>query len=407
MKTLLKNTGLTLGSLVFSLLLAELALWLVGFPPITAFLERIAHPPNSSEYREHIEFEYLFKTNSHGLKYPELPLERPDGESRILVLGDSFVEGYGLSVEDSFPPRVEENFQNARFLNAGLAGVGPAQYARLLHHKGLDLNLTGVLLAVTYNDPGDTPPDMDLERIYDKTFVKEVQIFGATYSVALLEFIPRLSGLLFQISEIRRRSSLYENFLEETITVAKQQGASDEKIRQWISGLDPKLVEASRTNRFNAAIITTGLLIPEYLKESIDVHNDVANRKFERMLMILDEIVKIAGTRDLPVALVFIPSYYHYYDYAHGDDNPWKASGMIIERKWLTERTEIQRRLGQWAQRSNVPYLDLTNSFRDQSTRDDGLNFPLDCHWTPDGAAFAGKVTADWLKQERIFDLRD
>ena len=68
------------------------------------------------------------RINSHGMRGPEIPLEKPEGTFRILVLGDSWTFGVGTSQEETYPSRLE-NILRERYpgrgidvLNAGVSG---------------------------------------------------------------------------------------------------------------------------------------------------------------------------------------------------------------------------------------------------------------------------------------------
>src|SRR5438105_2966314 len=45
------------------------------------------------------EFDYVFRTNKLGLRGPDIPFLKPPGMFRVVVLGDSFVAGYGVADE--------------------------------------------------------------------------------------------------------------------------------------------------------------------------------------------------------------------------------------------------------------------------------------------------------------------
>ncbi len=59
------------------------------------------------------QYRVFEKINSKGLRGPECPYQKPEGEFRILVLGDSFVEAFSVSLEDLFIQRLEDAL-NAR-----------------------------------------------------------------------------------------------------------------------------------------------------------------------------------------------------------------------------------------------------------------------------------------------------
>ena len=103
-------------------MLIDRALILFGFPSEPE--PQYAHPPNLRETRRNLEFEYDFETNSQGLRYREIPLEKPEGTYRVLLAGDSFTEGTGVEMEETFSTALErqaeeEEERRIDFINAG------------------------------------------------------------------------------------------------------------------------------------------------------------------------------------------------------------------------------------------------------------------------------------------------
>jgi SGNH hydrolase-like domain, acetyltransferase AlgX len=76
-------------------------------------------PPGAQQWIRRPEFEVLLKFNSHGLRGPEVDYEKPRGMRRVLVLGDSFAEGYYVNDEDSLRAVLEDLLRRE--------GCGPAQ----------------------------------------------------------------------------------------------------------------------------------------------------------------------------------------------------------------------------------------------------------------------------------------
>jgi len=96
--------------------------------------------------------------NSRGLRDREYPLAKPEGVFRILVLGDSFTWGYGVSDEEVFTERLEKALATAgrsvEVLNAGVSGWGTDQELLYLEREGLQSSPDLVVLAFfLYNDP--------------------------------------------------------------------------------------------------------------------------------------------------------------------------------------------------------------------------------------------------------------
>ena len=86
--------------LLFALsLLGDRALGLFGLPPEAPDRLYVVAPPHYTSEVENIEFNYTIRTNSMGIRSAETPLRKPAGIKRIVLLGDSFVEGAGVSDE--------------------------------------------------------------------------------------------------------------------------------------------------------------------------------------------------------------------------------------------------------------------------------------------------------------------
>ena len=133
MKKISLNSSLLLAAVAISLFLSDGILGLLGFPPEVP--QRITHPANYEELRQEIEFQYNFKTNSRGLRYRDIPADKPFNTHRVFVSGDSFTEGKGIDDGKRFTDLLEGQFQSSDtsilFINGGLGGTGPLEYGKL------------------------------------------------------------------------------------------------------------------------------------------------------------------------------------------------------------------------------------------------------------------------------------
>lgn len=105
-------------------------------------------------------FNRTLTINSKGLRDREYDLAKPEGVFRILVLGDSFTWGYGVSDEEIFTERLEsklvEDGAKVEILNAGVSGWGTDQQLLFLEREGFKYEPDLVVLAFfIYNDPGN------------------------------------------------------------------------------------------------------------------------------------------------------------------------------------------------------------------------------------------------------------
>jgi hypothetical protein len=96
--------------------------------------------------------------NELGLRGPSFPHEKPAGEIRVLVLGDSFTAAVQLPRERIFTTLLEEELnRNAptprhRVINAGFNGAATAHELLYFQHQGAALAPDVVILQYTFND---------------------------------------------------------------------------------------------------------------------------------------------------------------------------------------------------------------------------------------------------------------
>ncbi|MDP8246956.1 MAG: GDSL-type esterase/lipase family protein [Candidatus Tritonobacter lacicola] len=97
--------------------------------------------------------------NSWGLRDDEFPLEKPEGEFRILCLGDSFTFGYLLPIEKSYPFKLEQCFAikmpdiRVQVINAGIPAYEINRELALLKELGIKFSPDLVILQFQIMDP--------------------------------------------------------------------------------------------------------------------------------------------------------------------------------------------------------------------------------------------------------------
>lgn len=103
------------------------------------------------------------KTNSVGLRGPEIPLEKASGTYRIALLGDSFVFGWGVEQPASFVQVLENElnsrakelgFERFEVLNFGVPGYSTFQEVGLFEEVGLRFKPDAVIVYFVENDFG-------------------------------------------------------------------------------------------------------------------------------------------------------------------------------------------------------------------------------------------------------------
>ena len=104
------------------------------------------------------------EVNSRGLRDSEIPVEKPPGERRVLLLGDSTVYGVMVSDAQSFGGALEASLkasgESVEVLNGGCPGYSSWQALQALKSRLLDYQPDLVVVATLWSDAqGASNPD--------------------------------------------------------------------------------------------------------------------------------------------------------------------------------------------------------------------------------------------------------
>ncbi len=396
------NLLVVLLSVLVAVFACEWVLRLLGFP--TAMSPQTAHPAGFHEIREWTEFTQEFRTNSQGLRYRDIPLEKEPNRRRVFVVGDSFTEGLGVDEGERFTDLLERKFDapddGALFINGGLSGGGLVQYGRLFFDKGVKYHPDGLLICLYANDVSTAP---DLTGETDAPRSAEPDRIGRWVRRAW----PRLHTWVKTLEARRehRRRTTTKDFVRDVTAEAVRRGIPQKRIDAWRASLPTDLVDAINQGKFNGSILSNGLLYPNYWADAIDIFSSTAGEKWRSVMHVLSETIDQCRKINVEVAVVFIPCVFLYDPTSHEASNPWIKTGTVVRARWLEETTQVQGRLEAWGRSANVPFLDLTPTFREAVRQKDDLNWKLDGHWTASGHEVAAEEIGSWLYSGQAFSF--
>jgi lysophospholipase L1-like esterase len=116
------------------------------------------HIPNSHAHLMGVDVDI----NSEGLRDREIAYQRTPGTLRILMLGDSFTEGWGVALQDTFSKRIERLYAakgvKAEVINAGVGNYNTVMEVNYFLDKGRKYDPDIVVLNFTFNDAEPAPP---------------------------------------------------------------------------------------------------------------------------------------------------------------------------------------------------------------------------------------------------------
>lgn len=105
------------------------------------------HTPHSSFKHVSPDYNLTYHANAWGMRDRERD-KSAHGRSRIEVLGDSFMEGWGVATEDRMSDRLER-MTGVEHLNFGTSGsFGPTQYLMLYTHLASEFEPSALIVSI-------------------------------------------------------------------------------------------------------------------------------------------------------------------------------------------------------------------------------------------------------------------
>jgi len=164
--------ALVFGSSLFAILICEVIVRVGGLVPNVhaiwrddekSIYQRSTNPVLGHELKRSYsrEFEYGVATsNSHGLRDRERSVTKPAGTRRIIMLGDSVVEGVNYVADPDTPSRrLEDVLDRTEVLNFGTSGYCTLAEVELLETRGVQFAPDDVVVMFTDNDFNNIVPE--------------------------------------------------------------------------------------------------------------------------------------------------------------------------------------------------------------------------------------------------------
>jgi hypothetical protein len=291
----------------------------------------------------------VVEINSHGLRDPERPREKPPGVRRVLVLGDSFTFGSALAAEDGFCRRLERRLgPGVEVIDAGVPRYSTAHEARWLERDGLAWSPDVLVVAFFVgNDPWENL----------------VGIGGHALRVRDGELVEHDRRERSAWRELRNRSRLYR--------LLKQ---LPRLLRDRLAGEDP-LERAYHE------------LEAERLAVCLRAEGSSWVEAWTRTREALERIRALAGPR--PVVLLLVPDEFQV-------DARLRAA--VCARYGLDEAAydldRPQARLAALAGELGFHVVDPLPELRRRTEAGERLYLPLDSHWNAAGNQVAAEALA-------------
>jgi len=218
-------------------------------------------------------------TNSRGQRDVERTIEKPSGTRRIILLGDSVVEGHGIrEIDDTMSRQLEMLYDDGRteVLNFGVSGYCTLAEVELLEVKGLKFQPDIVLLVFVEND-------------FDNFNIEAFQL-GRAYQRPFAVHWPFVRSALFRA--VCLRLNLFHYGLEHDPVRWNKQAIGDNNVAE---GLE-RLRRLANEHGFQTAIA----IWPRFTDEGIVDEQFMPDNSQQLVIERLAEMNRIAAFRLSP-----------------------------------------------------------------------------------------------------------
>ncbi|WP_296381210.1 hypothetical protein [Winogradskyella sp.] len=298
-----------------------------------------AHLPNDSYRQKKTCFDVLYKTNSHGFRDKERQINSEN--KRVVVLGDSFIEGIGVEQEERVTGLLESETKIPH-LNYGLAGnFGPTQYYILYESLAKQYTHDAILVSIL--------PSNDF---IDDDYQINLKVGGNRYR-------PFFDGTYPNYSIVYHLDSI-----EKSQAIPSKQSVLNKFLKNFTYSYNMyAYLKAQR----NVALLPEDKILSE---KEVPSYFNYSNEQFNRMKFALEQIKTVANDR--PIMVFSIPIYKEIEDYRLHEKNP------------------LGKDLKTFCDSQNIEYLDLLPK-TDNLTLDECKSLFLNCdgHWSEKGNRFA------------------
>ena len=350
--------------------------------------------PNQVAGKDRLEFRGIIRINSKGLRDEEHSYEPAPSVFRIVLLGDSFMQGTSVDYQDSLPFLLEQALADKRVqvINCGVEGYSLVQELLFLKMEGTKYHPDLVLVAMyAENDVADsalcTAPPEDGETKTVRPYARRETDGRLVFTEVDVERLQK---------ELDREHKIYTPF--ELLVRSMRRSMTSRVYKLAIGRFRQKLEEKNDNPNLWLGVhaeVFNPALCPEvpWSSEEYKRRWEEAWRVTERTL---EEIKAVAEGSGSPLAVFSVPSKLQV-ESRYLDTVKRRFPGMEFDL------LKAERRLQAICSVRGIPFLGLVETFRDAAAEGHQLFYQIDdAHWNAAGHRLAAQETAQWLRDQTL-----
>lgn len=343
------------------------------------YLHHVMIPNSDCRFKTN-EWDVYYKINNFGLRDREFGQRKPVGTYRILMLGDSFVQGHGVSLENSLPKILEQKLNNngkgqkIELINAGVFGYSPLVEYFYLKEKGLNFEPDMAILAFSLTDFWEdrqrfrelklSYPDLSNEELKEKISTANIEFnFAKINSTEKLSSNQKISSAKISYHVklwLRKNLKIYGAFVD--LIKKRNQPVQKDVLHQ--GDIDQDIVAIMRGDK-------------------------IAQNDWQKLWELPTDHIKLMSKilkeKQIPFVVVAIP------EAVQVSDNEWPGrKDLGLARNFYDPRGPYQNELSQRLKIVDVPFINLLTDF--QTSKTFPLYFNNDGHFREAGHRLAAQV---------------
>lgn len=319
--------------------------------------------------------DFIYNLNTYGYRDVNWEIEKDNSQTRVMFVGDSFVEGM-MATEDQTIPKgfsnsAQESGDDIDAMNFGMMGIGLNEYIKLIVDAVPIFKPDHVFLVLFSNDiPFNRPyfPSHKLKPVYSNNF--KPQLFR------LLKYSKRKDPIPFRWSLTTKR---YYKPVPDKNNPWTTQAAS------LAPHVKPEIAEAMKKGDFNFFRSNWVLEEEKFLKAPTDL---------KEKLKMINDYVKSLGAK---LQVFYIPSrnqvstYYYKYEKEYclincPDQLDLTQAPYHAHAKMLTRNCSDL----------NIPFFDMTQLIVDEENKGNHLFWNYDDHMRGSSYLMLGNAMYNW-----------
>jgi len=315
------------------------------------------------------DFDIRTKTNNLGFRGEDVPEKKDPSEFRIVMLGDSFTLGTGVSDDDTFWHLLQKRLNETGGKRFRVISTGISSYSPILEYITLK------------RDIGELKPDIvimnfDMSDLLNEYVYRKIAVFGEGGDPEKVSGIEEYTKAKTSITK-KASDWMYRHLFLTTALV--------ELYRTHIAG-EPKLEEMDVENtvtRERASMLEHTLADPDY--EDFD----------GIMTGIEDSILRTKALCESYGCGFILTTYPYGHQVSPDEWMPGRYRYLESADFTISDRTVDE--LARFSAANGIPFLNTFPDFRAYSGRRK-LYFSHDPHWTPEGQKIMADALYNFLK---------